>query len=131
MKLVKEHINEKFTEDSDPIQDMGIGSYFTKIQTLFNRYYSKYGKLDFIHNKNYTKIIIFIPYSKWNILQNIKLGNESIDDIILDLESVTLSHNRKPLDAFAYKTNSFNNNEKFHFDDKGIIFKFLNVIKKH
>jgi hypothetical protein len=25
MKLVKEHINEKFVEDSDPIHDMGIG----------------------------------------------------------------------------------------------------------
>lgn len=25
MKLVREHINEKFSEKSDPIQDMGIG----------------------------------------------------------------------------------------------------------
>jgi len=25
MKLVKEHINEKFTDESDPIHDMGIG----------------------------------------------------------------------------------------------------------
>jgi hypothetical protein len=25
MRLVREHINEKFTEDSDPIKDMGIG----------------------------------------------------------------------------------------------------------
>ena len=25
MKIVREHINEKFTEDSDPIQDLGIG----------------------------------------------------------------------------------------------------------
>ena len=25
MKIVREHINEKFTEDSDPISDMGIG----------------------------------------------------------------------------------------------------------
>jgi hypothetical protein len=28
MKLVREHINEKFTEDSDPIQDIGIGSKY-------------------------------------------------------------------------------------------------------
>jgi hypothetical protein len=28
MKLVREHINEKFTEDSDPIADMGIGSKY-------------------------------------------------------------------------------------------------------
>ena len=25
MKIIKEHINEKFTEESDPIEDMGIG----------------------------------------------------------------------------------------------------------
>lgn len=25
MKLVREHINEKFTQDTDPVQDMGIG----------------------------------------------------------------------------------------------------------
>ena len=25
MKLVREYLNEKFTEDSDPIRDMGIG----------------------------------------------------------------------------------------------------------
>lgn len=33
MKLVREHINEKFIEDSDPVHDMGVGvgSYFEKI----------------------------------------------------------------------------------------------------
>jgi hypothetical protein len=30
MKLVKEHINEKFSEDSDPISDMGIGKLSLK-----------------------------------------------------------------------------------------------------
>ena len=30
MKLVREHINEKFTEDSDPIRDMSIGAVNTK-----------------------------------------------------------------------------------------------------
>lgn len=34
MKLVKEHINEKFTEDSDPIYDMGIGRKFQIEQWL-------------------------------------------------------------------------------------------------
>ena len=27
MKLVREHINEKFSDDSDPIKDLGIGEY--------------------------------------------------------------------------------------------------------
>jgi len=30
MKLVREHINEKFAEDGDPIHDMGIGLYIKR-----------------------------------------------------------------------------------------------------
>ena len=37
MKYVREHINEKFTQDSDPIEDMGIGVK-QKIIDLQNRY---------------------------------------------------------------------------------------------
>lgn len=32
MKLVREHINEKFTQESDPIKDLGIGSIFSKLK---------------------------------------------------------------------------------------------------
>ena len=32
MNIVREHINEKFSEDSDPIKDMGIGIKFAKIK---------------------------------------------------------------------------------------------------
>ena len=64
MKLIKEHINEKFTEDSDPIKDMGIGITLKSIEKWMNeetKYsaiaYSKdyylaictfYGKINFI-----------------------------------------------------------------------------------
>jgi len=34
MKLVKEHINEKFEETSDPVQDMGIGGSDRKFQEI-------------------------------------------------------------------------------------------------
>jgi hypothetical protein len=37
MKLIKEHINEKFTQDSDPIHDMGIG-----LKTLIKEWLKKY-----------------------------------------------------------------------------------------
>jgi len=30
MKLVREYINEKFKEESDPIRDMGIGEQYIK-----------------------------------------------------------------------------------------------------
>jgi hypothetical protein len=36
MKLVREHINEKFTEDSDPIADMGIGTTIINFEKLRN-----------------------------------------------------------------------------------------------
>jgi len=41
MKIVRERINEKFTEDSDPIEDMGIGliNYVKKARkNLYNAY---------------------------------------------------------------------------------------------
>jgi len=36
MKLVREHINEKFTKDSDPIEDMGIGIFVPKKYFNYN-----------------------------------------------------------------------------------------------
>lgn len=32
MKLVREHINEKFTQESDPVYDLGIGSIFVNLK---------------------------------------------------------------------------------------------------
>ena len=32
MKIVREHINEKFTEEGDPIHDLGIGDKFAHIK---------------------------------------------------------------------------------------------------
>lgn len=40
MKLVREHINEKFVEDSDPIRDMNIGI----IETLKDEYLNVYSR---------------------------------------------------------------------------------------
>jgi hypothetical protein len=40
MKIVREYINEKFVEDSDPIQDLGIGLFvkrdFSNFDDFFN-----------------------------------------------------------------------------------------------
>jgi len=35
MKIIREYINEKFDEDSDPISDMGIGG--VKLETLISK----------------------------------------------------------------------------------------------
>jgi hypothetical protein len=50
VKLIREHINEKFTEDSDPIHDMGIGIF---VKRDFN---SKEEFYDFLAN-NITHIL--------------------------------------------------------------------------
>ena len=64
MKLVREHINEKFKEKSDPIEDMGIGEYPRKIaelrnklRVMFDENYSKLGRPEFNEDKDaWTKI---------------------------------------------------------------------------
>jgi len=62
VKLVREHINEKFTEDSDPINDMGIG-----IAELMKRDYEKIRGLSLFEmseilfgNKDYPRESFFI-----------------------------------------------------------------------
>jgi len=50
MKLVREHIIfEKFTEDSDPIHDMGIG-----IEQLIIKWLNKYGIKDYEINSDFS-----------------------------------------------------------------------------
>jgi len=49
MKLVKEYINEKFTDESDPIQDIGIGSV-----ALLKQYIQKLLEIDL--KRGYTTV---------------------------------------------------------------------------
>ena len=68
MKLVREHINEKFTDDSDPIEDMGIGSRHVIIQwfkdigispleyTINKKLQITVKSLDLIRNVNITEL---------------------------------------------------------------------------
>jgi hypothetical protein len=49
MKLVKEHINEIFTEDSDPIHDMSIGS-----RRLIEKWLKKYKIKKYVINNDMT-----------------------------------------------------------------------------
>ena len=55
MKIVREHINEKFTEDSDPIHDMGIG-----MDILLNEFFKKLGiSVDDMPNEKILRICIY------------------------------------------------------------------------
>ena len=50
MKIIKEYINEKFTQDSDPISDMGIGMKEVIKRWIENEtnYKTNYDKEDFL-----------------------------------------------------------------------------------
>jgi hypothetical protein len=52
MKLVREHINEKFTEESDPIRDMGIG----KVPYHYNNLYI--AKHDIKYVSDHHKVLV-------------------------------------------------------------------------
>lgn len=68
MKLVREHINEIFTQDSDPIRDMGIGCDFASIKAGDVIRAKKQVYFDFNVNKRFFKIIDdFSKYYKSNV----------------------------------------------------------------
>jgi hypothetical protein len=75
MKLVKEHINEKFTEDSDPIYDMGIGIRKKIFDWLEENNIENYkinknltiNVKEFSYYKNDKKLYEFPDYIKFNI----------------------------------------------------------------
>ena len=77
MKLVREHINEKFTADSDPIKDMGIGSAWVRLKQgdiimpkrpvfLTQDYHERFYK----GNKMRIKELFFTDKNKYGILEN-------------------------------------------------------------
>ena len=95
MKLVREYINEKFTSDSDPIRDMGIG-----INHIRN-----FKDLHEIANF----IINIIPY----ILHTEKIP----EDIIKDRTHLFNVKYIKPIDDYIYSYIKLNNKHISGFQD--------------
>jgi hypothetical protein len=65
MKIVREHINEKFVEDSDPIHDMGIGM-IKQIKDWLKRYNIK----DYTINNDLTIDVHGSVHISYEILRN-------------------------------------------------------------
>jgi hypothetical protein len=66
MKLVKEHIYEKFTPDSDPIEDMGIGESYLlrkKFYELQRESYVGSIKLSYDEDKDYYYVEMYYAYN--------------------------------------------------------------------
>jgi hypothetical protein len=88
MKLVKEHINEKFKEDSDPIKDMGIGPQQLIINAAKKLYlYSLEGVNEFIIDEitlYCVGILIKTNYPNWKQANFKKYFAEAFKHIGLD-----------------------------------------------
>jgi hypothetical protein len=73
MKIVREHINEKFVEDSDPIQDMGIGiieqiqDFLKGIDMNIDEVHPLVLINEFIKNKKYDYADFYIDYKHVDI----------------------------------------------------------------
>ena len=141
MKIVREHINEKFEKDSDPIADMGIGSPVQyMIEKLFLEYFEKYKNIDFWHKtingiwnkmKGAHKTYVFIPYSslreKKELIKKLNLLFDSgkIHEVIEKLG--------KNLDIWDYdfiKARSKKNTTSFHTKDRGFVVTIEILTKK-
>lgn len=95
MKLVKEHINEKFTIDGDPIRDMGIGKKALIVQDL-NKIGISANDVEFFDDYSffmkegrrvepdsfYAVQQKHFPEEKAKLLKSIKETKKSITDII-------------------------------------------------
>ena len=121
MKLVREHIFEKFADESDPIKDMGIGSWVRKIQDVFEKHIGKVDIKVVGDADKYPTIYIFIPYKNTHEkleVKNFLQGDNNVLNDILDI----LYKNKKDLWNRGYfKSKSFKNKVKFHNKERGYV----------
>ena len=140
MKLIREHINEKFIQDSDPISDMNIGSYVSKIENIFHEFFDKFGKLSFmwdgLDDDHAKSLDVYIPYKKmyepqlianmlysvYNVnMQKYSEGRWIIGDLSDILEEYGMSIHTTRLS----KARTFKKRSSFNRSDKGVIFFML------
>jgi hypothetical protein len=107
MKLVREHINERFEEESDPIQDMGIGIKY-KIREYFDKNFSM----------SYEEFINSVG-GKQSMILNTILEAGKYDFIKYILDDLDIDLSLKYTDEHAYILG----NAAFNHDWKGA--KFL------
>ena len=108
MKLVREYINEKFTEDSDPINDLNIGKKSNAIDLINN-------DITKLFNNNGFKTSILFP-NRFHFYKSFKSGYL---DITIDLVNE---------EGLRFKKNVVDN--RFFLDMRFIPYKkFLRVFK--
>lgn len=127
MKLVREHINEKFNNESDPIRDMGIGSWPAKIQKMYETHFLN-GKLDMLVQGNINKfptIYIYIPYKNIHEKHQIKYRLENSNYSAIIAEDILQPLRKDLWSNRIYPSQSFRNKSKFHHKDRGYIVQII------
>ena len=118
MKLVREHINEKFVEDSDPIKDLGIGVITIKFPIRIShdsdskRMYIINGLHDVGHLEKFLKehnIEMYIPTPKDRTIKDAYMTYTGTKKDIAEL--LRVHYNYKPVDINIRLGESVN--EKF------------------
>jgi hypothetical protein len=90
MKLIREHINEKFVEDSDPIEDIGIG-----IKNFWRKELEKEGKISSIQSSiNYygTSNYADAAFAVYRVLKYVALKNVSTQQEIQEIFEDCIEH---------------------------------------
>jgi len=122
-KIIKKGVNEKFSEESDPIRDMGIGSWVAKIQKLFEEHLDNIDiKVEGDTNK-YPIIYVFVPYNKETKKKVENFFNWKINYMMGTIAENILQPIRKDLwsDKYYKSRSIFKNKNKFHIKDRGMI----------
>jgi len=121
MKLVKEHINEKFLKDSDPIVDMGIG--FPAIKDIFWKEIQKEFPILTPQSSEEISLVTFYPDAK-----KIKIDTKYFSDVgIISLSKALIKIESRYANLFKviewpeYKGVYFKNQRK----NKSAIIKIL------
>lgn len=88
MKIVKEHINEKFSENSDPIKDLELGELFilqNKLEKI-NEFLKKNWSENFIIKNNGEKIYFkaFFMFDKSDIIKTYRIFRKYFNEIEFD-----------------------------------------------
>lgn len=133
MKIVREYINEKFKETSDPIEDLGVGGYIVDIQKLFHDFFDKFGNIDFSWNSAGDTVEVFIPYKnkkELDLLRDMLYSVYNIDKqrssdnrwVIGELDDILHKNKMGIYDTKIVKSHGFKNISKFHKNKRGIIF---------
>ena len=129
MKIVKEHLYEKFKEDSDPIRDMGIGDAIYNLKNTFKQMF----KLDKIHNHNYFLEFINVNSTTEQIEFRVRLMDWNVSSAMAERYIKNLIKDVKLDKYLEYRSNVFykGSSANLYYDVKEPYMEFFMPFSQH